>query len=78
MKIVNVTICSDPDTLGPGHDLADVVGYGAILCATIEKEFGCKTLLHFGSEERTLCDDPLVRQRIRAIESTDEWKKLLP
>lgn len=78
MKRVNVTICSEPETLGAGKTMRDLIWYGNNLAKLLEKEFSCKIDLHLGSGLDSYSDDQAVRERVREIESTDEWKKLLP
>ena len=77
MKRVNVTICSDAETIAPEASNAELFCYANNLAKLLEKEFNCTIHLHFGSNPGSEADDPLVSERIRAVESTDEWRKLL-
>lgn len=78
MKTVHVTICSDPETIGPEAGNSELFSYGNNLAKLLEREFSCRIHLHFGSDPESTSDDQKIRERIRAIETSDEWRKLLP
>lgn len=77
-QVVNITVCGDPATLGNYAIEQDVYAYANNLAKLVEHEFGCVVHIHLDSDANSTADNQSVRERIREIESTDEWRKLLP
>ena len=83
MATVNITVSSDLATLGSEATESDLERYTAGLARLIAREFGCGVEVDTDcvSSTKVECANNALRERIsdrvREIESGDEWVSLL-
>lgn len=74
---VTITLANDPTNLGPDATRDDLSRWGENLRKALECEFGRSMHLVLGYGLRTTASDVEVDERIRQIESSDEWIQYL-
>ena len=83
--MIEITISSDPLSIGPSATTADLERFGAALASHLADEFGCRvrcrlaSVIHSsaGSTDGEYDLAARVAERLREIESGDEWTRLV-
>jgi hypothetical protein len=73
--MINVTISSDPLTLGAAATQSDLDRYRTALESLLSRDMGREVRVALGLA--TQCDDEQCLERVRQIESGGEWTRLL-
>lgn len=77
-KTVTIECSTNPQLIGDAATRDDLYHYYANLTELLSREFGVQIHRVNGSSERTECrESEEIRERIREIESGDEWIQLL-